>query len=283
MFSKLFLFIKSIFDFIQNYFKSLIFLLILIILYPSESNVNSNLAKLYLNGAIFDSSEILEQIRKLKKDDSIKGVLMIVDSPGGSVTHSFEVGLAIKELNEIKPVVTYSIGTIASGSYFASIYSSKILANPGSVVGSIGVILEVPNVGNLLDKVGVEWRVIKSGKYKELGTAFRDWAGFEKDSLQNATDDIYKYFVSEVAKARKLDFNSSESFADGKVFVASKAKELGLIDDVSTLFRAEDELIKLAKVSEPIWRETNSDDRVLKSLIQESLKFAISKFDIGAK
>lgn len=272
MFRKLFLPITATLDFIQKYFKSLLFILILLIIFGSSADEikRANLTKIYLTGQIFDSSQFLEEIKEAKKSN-IKGVLLVIDSPGGSVPHSFEMGLAIKELAKMKPVITYAIGTMASGSYYAGVYSDKIYANPGSMVGSIGVIAQVPNLKNILDRVGVDMRSVKMGEYKEMGTPFRDWSDKEKAQMSEMVSDIYTYFVTEVANERGLDINKSNEFANGRVFIASKAKELNLIDDIATLSIAENELIKLSGVNSPSWDEPNEFEKVMQNFVQESI------------
>ena len=135
--------IIAILDFITKYFKTIVFLTIIyFIVTPTNENltdVNShaNLQKIELTGPIMDVSKTLEDIQKAKEDKNIKGVLFVVNSPGGAVAPSVELAYAIKELKEIKPVVVYASGVIASGSYYASIWANKIIANPGSIVGSM--------------------------------------------------------------------------------------------------------------------------------------------------
>ena len=139
--------IIAILDFITKYFKTVVFLTIMyFLIVPADENltdVNShaNLQKIELSGPIMDVSKTLEDIEKAKEDKNIKGILFVVNSPGGAVAPSVELAYAIKELKEIKPVVVYASGVIASGSYYASIWANKIIANPGSMVGSIGVIM----------------------------------------------------------------------------------------------------------------------------------------------
>ncbi len=285
MFSKLFLPITATLDFIQKYFKSLIFILILLVIFGSNTDEikRPNLLKIYLSGEIFDSSQFLEDMKEAKKKH-IKGVLLVIDSPGGSVPHSFEIGLAIKELAQKKPVVTYAVGAMASGSYYAGLYSDKIFANPGSMVGSIGVIAQVPNLKTILDKVGVDMRSVKMGEYKEMGTPFRDWSEKENAQMNEMVGDIYNYFVSEVANKRGLDINKSDEFANGRVFIASRAKELNLIDEVGTMKIAEDELIKLSEVTSPVWDEPSEFEKAMQHFVQESVsRFAMEFFSTRLK
>ncbi|NCB14105.1 MAG: S49 family peptidase, partial [Erysipelotrichia bacterium] len=143
--------IIAILDFITKYFKTIVFLTIIYFFVFSSNdeltNTNNlaNLQKIELSGPILDVNKVLENIDKAKKDNNIKGVMLVVDSPGGAVAPSIEVAYAIKELKQIKPVVVYASGVIASGSYYASIWADKIIANPGSIVGSIGVIMQGVN------------------------------------------------------------------------------------------------------------------------------------------
>ena len=153
--------ITAILDFITKYFKTIVFLTIMyFIIVPSDenlvdSNIHANLQKIELSGPIMDVSKTLEDIQKAKEDKNIKGILFVVNSPGGAVAPSVELAYAIKELKEIKPVVVYASGVIASGSYYASIWANKIIANPGSMVGSIGVIMQGVNAEEFMQKIGV--------------------------------------------------------------------------------------------------------------------------------
>ncbi len=285
MFRKLFLPITAPLDFIQKYFKSLIFIVILILIFGSDVDdiKRANLAKIYLNGQIFDSTRFLEELKNLK-NHNIKGVLLVIDSPGGSVPHSFEIGLAIKELAKEKPVIAYAIGSMASGSYYGGLYSHKIYANPGSMIGSIGVIAQIPNIENIMDKLDISFRSVKMGEYKEMATPYREWTKKEKTQMNEMVADIYDYFVNEVAQARGLDINKSDEFANGRVFIAHRAKELNLIDGVATLSFAEQELIKASGIKTPVWNEPNEFEKFMNEFVQESIsKFAMEVFSTQLK
>jgi protease-4 len=146
---KLFSPITATLGFIQNHFKAMIFVLILFLIFAPASEQDltpNNLQQINLVGPIIEVSEVLEQIEKAESNNHIKGVLLVVDSPGGAVAPSIEIAYAIKRLKAKKPVVVYARGTIASGSYYASIWANEIVANPGSMVGSIGVIMQGANV-----------------------------------------------------------------------------------------------------------------------------------------
>jgi len=274
-FRKLFRPITATLDFIQTYFKSLLFLLVLLILLApagSESVKPPNLATLTLTGPIVDAQKTLRRIEELARDEKIKGVLMIVDSPGGSVAPSVEIALAVKRLNAKKPVVAYAAGTMASGSYYAAIWAEKIVANPAATIGSIGVIMEGFNIRPLMEKVGVEPQVVKAGKYKEAGTPLRRWTPYERAEIQEHVMDIYQMFVRDVARARHLDADHPETFADAKIFIAEKAQKVGLVDMVGSIAKARKETEKLANVQEPRWQEKSQWERYLENLAESSAR-----------
>ena len=269
--------ITAILDFITKYFKTIVFLTIMyFIIVPSDenlvdSNIHANLQKIELSGPIMDVSKTLEDIQKAKEDKNIKGILFVVNSPGGAVAPSVELAYAIKELKDIKPVVVYASGVIASGSYYASIWANKIIANPGSMVGSIGVIMQGVNVEELMQKIGVSTQTVKAGKYKESGTPTRKWFDYEEKQLQSVIDDTYNMFISDVASARNLDVKNHNLFADAKIFTSKQAKDVGLVDEVATLSYAQDSLIKLAKVEKAVWKKEDKFEKFMDKLISEAV------------
>ena len=269
--------IIAILDFITKYFKTIVFLTIMyFIIVPADenlvdSNIHANLQKIELTGPILDVSKTLEDIQKAKEDKNIKGILFVVNSPGGAVAPSVELAYAIKELKEIKPVVVYASGVIASGSYYASIWANKIIANPGSMVGSIGVIMQGVNAEELMQKIGVSTQTVKAGKYKESGTPTRKWFDYEEKQLQDVINDTYNMFISDVAGARNLDVKNHTIFADAKIFTSKQAKEVGLVDEVATLSYAQDSLIKLSEVKNPVWKKEDKFEKFMDKLISEAV------------
>lgn len=265
-----------ILDFITKYFKTIVFLTIIYFVFfnvndtMKDSNSNANLQKINLFGPILEVSKTLEEIKKAKNDKAIKGVLLEVNSPGGAVAPSIELAYAIKELKQTKPVVVYASGVIASGSYYASIWANKIVANPGSMVGSIGVIMQGMNIEELMEDLGIKTQTVKAGKYKEAGTFTREWTDYEKLELQTLINETYEMFVSDVAKARNLKVSNSDSFAQARVFTAQSAKNVGLIDVVATINVAESILMKLAKVDTAIWEKQDKFEKFLDRLISET-------------
>ena len=247
----------AVMKFIQNHFKAMLFLLILFLIFsPSGTElVPANLAKVKLEGAIMDATLVVDQLETVRKDKGIKGVLMIVNSPGGSVPPSIEIMEAVKRLKSEKPVIVYASGTIASGSYYASIYANEIYANPGSMVGSIGVIMQGSNLSELAQKIGVSEQTVKAGKFKEVGTVTRAWKPYETAELEKVVNDTYRLFVSDVSKARKLDPAKHTEFADAHIFTASQAKDVGLIDKIGVGYDAEKALVQLSGVKKPVWKK----------------------------
>ena len=286
---KLFLPVVWFLDFITKYFKTIVFLTIVYFIFFSTAEdetiakYNANLQKIDLIGEIIDPSKVLEDIERASNDDSIKGVLFVIDSPGGAVSPSVEIAYAIKELSMKKPVVAYASGTIASGSYYASIWADKIIANPGSIVGSIGVIMQGFEASKLLENLGISSQTIKAGKYKESGTFTRKWTNDEEQELQGVINSTYNMFISDVADARKLDIKKHTSFADAKIFTAHQAKDVGLVDEVATLSFAKHSLIELSKVEKPIWKKEDKFEKFMDKLMNQAISKVLINFSSGLK
>ncbi|MCR8709353.1 signal peptide peptidase SppA [Aliarcobacter butzleri] len=288
-FRKLFSPVIAILDFITKYFKTIVFLTIIYVVFfnSDEERISNkstaNLQKIELVGPIIDVSKTLENIEKAKTDTNIKGVLFVVDSPGGAVAPSVEVAFAIKELKQIKPVVVYASGVIASGSYYASIWANKIIANPGSMVGSIGVIMQGVNTKELMDKIGIQTQTVKAGKYKESGTPTRKWTEFEEKQLQSVIDDTYNMFITDVATARNLDIKNYTSFADAKIFTSKQAKDVGLVDEVANITVAQKTLAELSKVENPVWKKEDKFEKFMDKLVSEAVSQISMNFVTGLK
>ena len=286
---KLFLPVVWFLDFITKYFKTIVFLTIVYFIFFSTAEdetiakYNANLQKIDLIGQIIDPSKVLEDIERASNDASIKGVLFVIDSPGGAVAPSVEIAYAIKELSMKKPVVAYASGTIASGSYYASIWADKIIANPGSIVGSIGVIMQGFEASKLLENIGISSQTIKAGKYKESGTFTRKWTNDEEQELQGVINSTYNMFISNVADARKLDIKKHTSFADAKIFTAHQAKDVGLVDEVATLNFAKYSLIELSKVEKPIWKKEDKFEKFMDKLMSQAISKVVMSFSSSLK
>ncbi|UPT78380.1 signal peptide peptidase SppA [Sulfurovum sp. XGS-02] len=250
--------IGKVIKWIGQHFLGMLFLLIVLLVFMPSSTTElkpANLQEIQLSGPIMDADMILKEIEEIQKDPKIKGVLLNVNSPGGAVPPSIEIAYAIKALKEHKPVVAYASGMMTSGSYYASIYANTIIANPGSIVGSIGVIMESANIKELMDTVGVKTQIVKEGTYKEAGTPTREWTAEERAELERLTKDTYELFIQDVADARGLDVKHAKAYADAHIFSAKRAKDVGLIDHVGVKIQAKAEVEKLANVTDPRWKE----------------------------
>ena len=270
-------FVKAIFTlitapikFIQRNFKATLLVIILFTLYFNNNKTplqSANLQQIALNGTIMNVDNILEQIEQAKNNTNIKGVLFIVNSGGGAVAPSVEISYAIKELNAIKPVIAYAKGTMASGSYYASIWAKKIIANPGSMIGSIGVIMQSADASELLKTIGIKPQTVKIGTYKEAGTPTRAWSKEEKEELNKVIKSTYNMFVNDVANARRLNIKNHKIFADAHIFTSSQAKTVGLIDEVATINTAKKILLKEANVKVAIWNKKDKIEKFMDKLI----------------
>lgn len=270
---------------IGNHFLGLLFVLIvLMVIIPDSDEAidNSNLQEIELIGPIITSDEILKQIDDAKNNKKIKGVLFSINSPGGAVAPSIDISYAIRDLSLTKPVLAYGGDVMASGGYYSAIYANKIMANPGSLVGSIGVIMEGANIDPLLKKVGIKTQIVKQGAYKEVGTMSREWTKEERLELETLTKDTYELFVKDVTMARKLNIANMKNYANAHVYSASRAKSVGLIDLIGTKQQAKKEIEKMANVKEAKWKEKDKIDQFFDKLSSETAS-KISSYIFGLK
>ena len=266
--------------FIQQNFKAVILVLIIFAITINSKKTNlvkPNLAIIKLDGVILDANEIVKKIEKIKQEKNIKGVLFEINSPGGAVAPSIEISQAIKELNKIKPVIVYANGLLTSGGYYSAIWAKKIVANPGSIIGSIGVILESADISKLLNKIGIKPQIVKAGKFKEVGTPTRAWSKEEKAEIQKLINDTYEMFVKDVATARKLNLNDKNKFANAHIFSPIRAKNVGLIDYIGTKTFAKNLLQKEAKVKKAKWVQERDTKDLLQKLITKSISQVSNK------
>ena len=197
----------------------------------------NKIALIKIEGVILDSREIIEELKEYNSNESVKAILLRIDSPGGAVAPSQEIYEEVKKIrDEGKKKIVTSMGSVAaSGGYYIASVSDKIVANPGSITGSIGVIMELANVSGLMKKVGVESVIIKSGKYKDMGSVFRTMTKEERDLLQGLMDDVHDQFIEAVAVGRDIEKERLIPIADGRVFTGRQAKELGLVDEIGNM------------------------------------------------
>jgi protease-4 len=185
-----------------------------------------------VRGVINDADKIIDSIRRFAKADHVRAVVLRVESPGGGVTPSQEIYRELTRLREKKPVIASLGGVAASGGYYIASACSTIVANPGTITGSIGVIMETVNMQGLLEKLGVKGVVIKAGTYKDLGSPLRDMSPEERRILGTLLDDVHRQFIAAVATGRHMDEAKIQPLADGRVYSGEQALRLGLVDQL---------------------------------------------------
>jgi protease-4 len=193
-------------------------------------------ALIEVTGVIESSEDIIRQLRKYDEDNSVPAIVLRIDSPGGSVAPSQEIYDYIKKVREHGTYVVVSMGSVAaSGGYYIACAADTIVANKGTLTGSIGVIFSYMVFEGLMDKVGVQLEVIKAGELKDVGNYSREMTQKEREMLQAALDDVHSQFIMAVAEGRNMDIAQVEDLADGSVFTGNQALNLGLVDKLGGL------------------------------------------------
>lgn len=213
---------------------------------PTRLAIGDKIGIVEIYGVIADSRQVIEQLHDFRDNDSIKALVLRVDSPGGGVGPSQEIYDEVLALDELKPVVVSMGSVAASGGYYVAAAAREIIANPGTITGSIGVIMEFANFQELLEKIGLSSEVVKSGAYKDIGSPTREMSAAERKILQDLIDDVHNQFVSSVAEGRELDEQAVRAIADGRIFSGRRAMELGLVDSMGNLQAAIDRAAVLA-------------------------------------
>jgi protease-4 len=217
---------------------TLLFLLIIKLSSADTEEISGNgekIAVIELQGEIFNSEEPVKQFKKYREDSSIRAILFRVDSPGGGVVASQEIYEEVKKTRaKGKPVVVSMGALAASGGYYVSCAANRIVANPGTLTGSIGVISQFMRFDPLLTKIGIEANTIKSGRYKDSGSPFREMTQDDKSYFQALMNKVHRQFISAVEEERGLEHDSVVQFADGRVFTGEEALSMGLVDTLGT-------------------------------------------------
>ena len=183
-----------------------------------------------ITGIIGDAKSVIHNLKRFREDDSIKAIVVRIDSPGGAVGPSQEIYREIRKTLSSKKVVA-SMGTIAaSGGYYIAAGTDGIIANPGTITGSIGVIMGFTNYQELLQKIGLVPIVVKSGEYKDIGSPVRKMKAEEQKILQDFAKKIHQQFIKDIVEGRKMDQAKVEALADGRIFTGEESKQLGLVD-----------------------------------------------------
>lgn len=228
-------------------------------------------------GAIMTSEETVKQIKEYANDKSIKAIIIRIDSPGGAVAPSQEIHDAILAARQKKKVVASMATLGASGGYYIAVAADKIICNPGTLTGSIGVIMNLMNVQELMGKIGVQPMVVKSGEFKDTGSAFRPMTEREKKVVQEMIDDVYGQFVAAVAKGRNMTEEKVRVLADGRVYTGNQAKNNGMVDALGGMEEAVKLTVQLAGISgEPAVVRHEEKMLWLKEMMSEKMT---GKFD----
>jgi protease-4 len=188
-----------------------------------------------LKGIITDARPTVKQLKEFRKDESVKAIVLRIDSPGGAVAPSQEIYDEVARTVPLKKVVVSMGSVAASGGYYIAAAADHIMANPGTITGSIGVVMEFPNIEELVKKIGFNTEVIKSGSYKDIGSPLRKMSSSERELLQGVIDSVYHQFVNAVAHSRQIPVEKVTAIADGRIFSGEQAKEIGLVDSLGGL------------------------------------------------
>jgi protease-4 len=206
-----------------------------------------NIGVVEIFGVIASSKEVSRQIKLFRDDPDIKAIVLRINSPGGGVGPSQEIYREIIKAKDVKKVVA-SLGSVAaSGGYYAASAADTIVANPGTITGSIGVIMEYANFQKIMEKIGLTPIVIKSGEYKDMGSPVREITPKERAILQGVADEVHLQFVRDVAQGRSLELDQVKKLADGRIYTGEKALELNLVDRLGNL---EDSLAWAAEMAD---------------------------------
>lgn len=219
---------------------------------PMSSMSGDKLGIVYLDGVIIDAQEVNNWIRELRDDETVKGVLLRINSPGGAIAPSQELYGAVRDLADVKPVVASFSSVAASGGYYAAAPCSLIVSNPGSLTASIGVKLEYLNFRELVEKWGIHEVTLASGKNKAVGSPFRELTPEQREQLMSLIMDMHDQFVQDVADARKIDLEDLMPLADGRAMTGRQALEAGLVDELGSMEYAKDRLMDLCQLPEEV-------------------------------
>ncbi|MBI5529095.1 MAG: signal peptide peptidase SppA [Deltaproteobacteria bacterium] len=185
-----------------------------------------------INGPVTESKDIVRHIAQFRDDGSVKAVVLRIDSPGGAVGSVQEIYGEVMRLREGKKVVVSMGNAAASGGYYIAAAADRIFANPGTVTGSIGVVAQIADLGELMDLLKIRIATVKSGKFKDSGTFTRPLAPEERELLQGVVAEVHDQFVRDIARGRKKEVSTILPAADGRIITGAKAKEMGLVDDL---------------------------------------------------
>jgi protease-4 len=215
---------------------------------PGRFAFGDKIAVVEISGVITQSSGIIEEIHQYLEDEGVKAIILRIDSPGGGVGPSQEIHREVLKVKTRKKVVTSMGSVAASGGYYIACASDLIVANPGTITGSIGVLMEFTNIEELFKKIGIKGVVLKSGEHKDIGSPFREMTPEEKKIIQAVIDNVHQQFIQAVAEGRKMDHSKVAQIADGRILTGEQAKQAGLVDQIGNLQDAIDTTAKLVGI-----------------------------------
>ncbi|RKX60241.1 MAG: signal peptide peptidase SppA [Thermodesulfobacteriota bacterium] len=230
------------------FFVLLGFILSFILVIKEKDFGKPKIGVIEIKGLIVNAEDYLLSIRELERRKDVKAIVVRIDSPGGSAGAAQEIFKELKRAKKIKPVII-SMGDIAtSGGLYVALGGNKIFASPGTLTGSIGVVIQIPNIKKLLNRLGIETETIKSGTFKDTGSIYRPLSEKEKKYLQKKANLIHYQFIKTISEERKIPIEKVRTFADGRIFTGEEALKLGLIDKLGNFWDAIEEAKKLAKI-----------------------------------
>lgn len=217
------------------FFLALVYALGSLLGRPSRLPLGEKVAVVEVEGVIESSKETIDRLIDFRDDETIKAIVLRIDSPGGGVGPSQEIYEEVRKAAEIKPLVVSMGSVAASGGYYIAVPAQRIVANPGTITGSIGVIMEFANFQELLDKIGLKSQVVKSGEHKDIGSPTRPMTEEDRRILQSLIDDVHQQFIAAVAEGRNLSSEKARALADGRIFSGRQAQQYGLVDELGNL------------------------------------------------
>jgi len=232
-----------------------------------------------IKGLITEADGKIKILEKFRYREDVKALVVRIDSPGGTVGASQELYEELKRISQVKPVVV-SLGSVAtSGAYYIALGGSKILASPGTITGSIGVLLQIPNLEELLKKLGIRTIVLKTGKHKDLISYYREPSPEERKILEETLSEVHGQFMRAVAERRKISLEKVKELADGRIFTGEKAKALGLVDDLGNFMEAVELAARLGGIKgRPHLIYGSEKKGLLKKLVEGQVSLSLERF-----
>ena len=231
-----------------------------------------------IEGVVLESELVIKKIRELESNPQVKGIIVRINSPGGAVAPSQEIFSELIRIKQRKKVFASISSVAASGGYYIAIGADKIFANPGSLTGSIGVIMQSFNVQKLMNRLGINVEIIKSGENKDIGSAFRSMKTAERKLLESVLEDTHRQFVKAVLENRPITSDKMQFLADGRVFTGKQALQHGLIDGLASFRETVEELKNALGITETVqlYYPLDKKDAILSMFDLESI-FPIKK------